>query len=44
MKVLVGIRQSMMALENGKQLCFGLPYMVMKDKQVIEVYLGEDYA
>ena len=44
MKVLVGICQSMMVLENGKQLCFGLPYMVMKDKQVIEVYLGEDYA
>lgn len=44
MKVLVGICQRMMVLENGKQLCLGLPYNVMRDKQVIEVYLGEDYA
>lgn len=44
MKVLVGICQRMMVLENGKQLCLGLPSNVMKDKQVIEVYLGEEYA
>jgi branched-chain amino acid transport system ATP-binding protein len=44
MKVLLGICQRMMILQNGEQICIGLPENVMKNKKVIEVYLGEDYA
>jgi len=44
MKVLLGICQRMMVLQNGEQICIGPPEKVMKNKKVIEVYLGEDYA
>lgn len=44
MQVLVGICQRMMVLENGEQLIIGSPSNIMKDKKVVEVYLGEEYA
>jgi branched-chain amino acid transport system ATP-binding protein len=44
MKVLLGSCQRMMILHNGEQVCIGSPEKVMKDKKVIEIYLGEDYA
>ena len=44
MKVLMGISHRVMIMNNGEQICLGLPEVVAKDKQVIEVYLGAEYA
>jgi len=44
MKVLMEISGRMMILHNGEKICIGIPEEVAKDKQVIEVYLGADYA
>lgn len=44
MKFLMGISKRMMILNNGQNICIGLPEEVAKDKQVIEVYLGAEYA
>lgn len=40
MKVLVGLSQRLMILQNGEEICIGPPREVVKDKRVIEVYLG----
>jgi branched-chain amino acid transport system ATP-binding protein len=40
MKVLTGISQRLMILQNGEQICIGPPQEVTSDKRVIEVYLG----
>lgn len=44
MKVLMAISQRMMILHNGAKICVGSPGEVAQDKQVIEVYLGAEYA
>jgi len=44
MKVLMGISNRMMILENGENICTGSPKEVSNDRRVIEVYLGADYA
>jgi len=44
MKVLMEISKRMMILHNGEKIRIGIPEEVAKDKQVIEVYLGADYA
>lgn len=44
MKVLMGLSNRMMILENGEQICIGSPTVVANDRRVIEVYLGADYA
>ncbi|OGN71788.1 MAG: hypothetical protein A2X25_02490 [Chloroflexi bacterium GWB2_49_20] len=44
MKVLMAISQRMMIIHNGEKICIGSPEEVARDKQVIEVYLGAEYA
>lgn len=44
MKFLMGISNRMMILHNGEKICIGSPEEVANDPQVIEVYLGADYA
>lgn len=44
MKVLMGISQRMMIIHNGRKIRTGTPEEVANDKQVIEVYLGAEYA
>lgn len=44
MKVLTKISQRLMILHNGEKICLGSPEEVTKNKRVIEVYLGVDYA
>jgi branched-chain amino acid transport system ATP-binding protein len=44
MKVLTKIAQRLMILHNGEKICLGSPGEVAKNKKVIEVYLGVDYA
>lgn len=44
MSVLMGISNRLMILHNGEKISFGSPEEVAKDKQVIEVYLGAEYA
>jgi branched-chain amino acid transport system ATP-binding protein len=44
MKVLMGMANRMMILHNGQEICIGSPEAVARDPQVIEVYLGADYA
>jgi branched-chain amino acid transport system ATP-binding protein len=44
MKVLMGVSQRMMILHNGEKICIGSPSEVAGHKQVIEVYLGAEYA
>ncbi len=44
MKVLMGISNRMMILENGERICIGSPADVANNKRVIEVYLGAEYA
>jgi branched-chain amino acid transport system ATP-binding protein len=44
MKVLMAISHRMMIIHNGEKICIGTPEEVAKDKQVIEVYLGAEYA
>jgi ABC-type branched-subunit amino acid transport system ATPase component len=34
----------MMILHNGEKICIGSPEEVANDRQVIEVYLGAEYA
>jgi len=44
MKVLMSISDRMMILHNGECICTGRPEEVADHKQVIEVYLGAEYA
>lgn len=44
MKVLMGISHRVMIMNNGEQICLGLPAEVAQNKEVIEVYLGAEYA
>ncbi len=44
MKFLMELSNRMMILHNGQKICVGKPEEVAQDKQVIEVYLGADYA
>jgi len=44
MKVLMGVSQRLMILHNGEKISIGSPEEVAKDKEVIEVYLGAEYA
>ena len=44
MRVLVEISHRLMILHNGERISIAPPDEVVKDKKVIEVYLGEDYA
>ncbi len=44
MKVLMGISQRMMIIHNGQKISTGTPEAVANDEQVIEVYLGAEYA
>lgn len=44
MKVLMGLSDRMMILHNGAKICIGSPQEVAGDRQVIEVYLGAEYA
>jgi branched-chain amino acid transport system ATP-binding protein len=44
MRVLMGLSDRMMILHNGAKICIGSPEEVATDKQVIEVYLGAEYA
>ena len=44
MKVLLDISQRMMILHNGEKICIGAAEEVAKDKKVIEIYLGAEYA
>lgn len=40
MKVLTGLSNRLMILENGKKFCVGKPEDVCNDQEVIEIYLG----
>lgn len=44
MKVLVSISDKMMILHNGKKIAHGEPKKVIKEPQVIEVYIGAGHA
>lgn len=44
MRVLMGISHRVMILNNGEKISIGRPEEVAKDRQVIEVYLGTEYA
>lgn len=44
MKFLMELSNRMMILYNGQKICVGLPEEVAQDKQVVDVYLGADYA
>lgn len=44
MKVLMGISERMMILNNGENICIGLAEDVAKDEKVIDIYLGTEYA
>jgi branched-chain amino acid transport system ATP-binding protein len=44
MKVLIEISDRLMIIHNGARIAMGPPQEVAKDKKVIEVYLGEEYA
>jgi branched-chain amino acid transport system ATP-binding protein len=44
MKFLMEISNRMMILHNGQKICIGVPGEVATNKQVIDVYLGVNYA
>lgn len=44
MRVLVEISNKLMIIDNGKKISFGEPEEVVKDPNVIEVYLGDESA
>jgi branched-chain amino acid transport system ATP-binding protein len=44
MKVLIELSEKLMILENGQMIAFDAPEKVIKDKKVIECYLGKNYA
>ncbi|HYM49975.1 MAG TPA: ABC transporter ATP-binding protein [Candidatus Limnocylindrales bacterium] len=44
MKVIVGVCTRALVLNFGRPLCEGPPEEVLKDRRVIEAYLGERYA
>jgi branched-chain amino acid transport system ATP-binding protein len=44
MKVLTELSNRMMVLENGRNICIGVPVEVSKNEKVIECYLGDSYA
>jgi branched-chain amino acid transport system ATP-binding protein len=44
MKFLMSISNAMMILHNGENICIGSPTEVACHRQVIDVYLGADYA
>jgi branched-chain amino acid transport system ATP-binding protein len=44
MQAVVGICQRIMVLDYGKKIAEGVPQEVMRDRAVVEAYLGEKYA
>jgi branched-chain amino acid transport system ATP-binding protein len=44
MKVLMGISERLMIIHDGEMIRLGEPLEVAKDKRVIEIYLGTEYA
>ncbi|HOW55732.1 MAG TPA: ABC transporter ATP-binding protein [Syntrophorhabdaceae bacterium] len=44
MKVVVALADELVVLNFGKQIALGAPQEVMKRKEVIEAYLGDEYA
>ena len=44
MKVLTELSNRLMILENGRNICIGVPVEVSKNEKVIECYLGDSYA
>jgi branched-chain amino acid transport system ATP-binding protein len=44
MKVLMGISERLMIIHDGEMIRLGEPMEVAKDKRVIEIYLGTEYA
>ncbi|UCF92530.1 MAG: ABC transporter ATP-binding protein [Desulfobacterales bacterium] len=44
MKVLMGISERLMIIHDGEMIRLGKPLEVGKDKRVIEIYLGTEYA
>lgn len=44
MKVLMGISERLMIIHDGEKIRLGEPLEVAKDKRVIEIYLGTEYA
>ncbi len=44
MKVLIELSHRMMIIHNGQKISIGTPDEVINDKQVIDVYLGAEYA
>jgi branched-chain amino acid transport system ATP-binding protein len=44
MKVLMGISDRLMIIHDGEKIRLGGPEEVARDKRVIEIYLGSEYA
>lgn len=44
MKVLTELSDQLLILQNGGKVCIDSPHRIANNKQVIECYLGEDYA
>ena len=44
MKVLTELSNRLMVLENGRNICIGLPVEISKNEKVVECYLGDSYA